>query len=44
MPPASPNQPPLYAGTCDCAKKTVAKEGFRGFYKGETQYLASLLF
>ncbi|XP_011494472.1 PREDICTED: congested-like trachea protein isoform X1 [Ceratosolen solmsi marchali] len=28
------NEIPLYAGTWDCAKKTVSKEGFRGFYKG----------
>lgn len=25
---------PMYAGTYDCAKKTVQKEGFRGLYKG----------
>lgn len=28
------NEAPLYAGTLDCAKKTLAKEGLRGFYKG----------
>lgn len=25
---------PIYAGTLDCAKKTVVNEGFRGLYKG----------
>lgn len=29
-----PGESPLYKGTWDCAKKTVAKEGFRGLYKG----------
>uniref|UniRef100_A0A2M4ANP4 Putative mitochondrial carnitine/acylcarnitine carrier protein n=1 Tax=Anopheles triannulatus TaxID=58253 RepID=A0A2M4ANP4_9DIPT len=32
IPPAG--QAPLYAGTLDCAKKTIAREGFRGLYKG----------
>lgn len=34
MPLAGPNEIPLYAGTFDCAKKTVTKEGIRGLYKG----------
>ncbi|XP_015602307.1 congested-like trachea protein [Cephus cinctus] len=29
-----PNEQPLYSGTWDCAKKTIAKEGIRGLYKG----------
>ncbi|XP_047350864.1 mitochondrial carnitine/acylcarnitine carrier protein isoform X1 [Vespa velutina] len=29
-----PNEKPLYIGTLDCAKKTIAKEGIRGLYKG----------
>lgn len=34
MPVPVGNEAPLYAGTLDCAKKTLAKEGLRGFYKG----------
>uniref|UniRef100_A0A2H6MZH8 Mitochondrial carnitine/acylcarnitine carrier protein n=1 Tax=Micrurus carvalhoi TaxID=3147026 RepID=A0A2H6MZH8_9SAUR len=29
-----PGQAPLYAGTFDCFRKTLVKEGFRGLYKG----------
>jgi len=29
-----PGETPLYSGTLDCAKKTIAKEGFKGLYKG----------
>lgn len=32
--PSIPGQSPLYSGAWDCAKKTVAKEGVRGLYKG----------
>lgn len=34
MPLPAAGQAPLYAGTYDCAKKTVQREGFRGLYKG----------
>jgi solute carrier family 25 carnitine/acylcarnitine transporter 20/29 len=30
----APGAKPLYAGTLDCAKKTIAHEGFKGLYKG----------
>jgi solute carrier family 25 carnitine/acylcarnitine transporter 20/29 len=33
MPEAKPGESALYKGTWDCAKKTVAKEGFLGLYK-----------
>eukprot|EP00794_Sanderia_malayensis_P006981 gene6981-7766_t len=29
-----PKDAPMYSGVMDCAKKTVAKEGFKGLYKG----------
>ncbi|XP_075216750.1 congested-like trachea protein [Lycorma delicatula] len=34
MPRPEPGKPPLYTGTYDCARKTIAKEGVRGLYKG----------
>lgn len=34
MPIPAAGQNPLYAGTLDCAKQTIAREGFRGLYKG----------
>lgn len=34
MPLPAPGNQALYAGTLDCAKKTIAKEGFFGLYKG----------
>lgn len=34
MPVPEAGQSPLYAGTWDCAKKTIQREGFRGLYKG----------
>uniref|UniRef100_A0A6B2EEP8 Putative mitochondrial carrier protein n=1 Tax=Phlebotomus kandelakii TaxID=1109342 RepID=A0A6B2EEP8_9DIPT len=34
MPVPEAGQKPLYAGTWDCAKKTIQREGFRGLYKG----------
>jgi len=37
-----PGQPPLYAGTFDCAKKTVVREGFKGLYKGMAAPLAGV--
>lgn len=34
MPRPTNGQLPLYTGTWDCAVKTVKREGFKGFYKG----------
>ncbi|CAB3365895.1 Hypothetical predicted protein [Cloeon dipterum] len=34
MPRPKPGETPLYAGTFDCAKKTVQREGVKGLYKG----------
>jgi len=34
MPKPEPGKPPQFAGTWDCAAKTVKKEGFKGLYKG----------
>lgn len=34
MPIPAAGQKPQYAGTLDCAKQTIAREGFRGLYKG----------
>jgi solute carrier family 25 carnitine/acylcarnitine transporter 20/29 len=34
MPEVKPGESPLYKGTLDCAKKTIAREGFLGLYKG----------
>lgn len=34
MPIPGPNGVLLYNGTIDCARKTIAKEGIRGLYKG----------
>ncbi|XP_055726114.1 mitochondrial carnitine/acylcarnitine carrier protein-like [Salvelinus fontinalis] len=36
MPVPSPGESPLYRGTFDCFKQTLAKEGFKGLYKGMT--------
>lgn len=35
MPNPAAGEKPLYAGTFDCARQTVVKEGFRGLYKGQ---------
>jgi len=32
--PSIPGQAPLYSSALDCARKTIAKEGIRGLYKG----------
>ncbi|KAF9989943.1 Mitochondrial carrier protein ymc2 [Mortierella antarctica] len=42
MPAPLPGQAPLYTGTLDCVKKTLAKEGFKGFYKGTTTPLVGV--
>lgn len=34
MPKPEPGKNPIYAGTFDCAKKTIKNEGFTGLYKG----------
>lgn len=34
MPRPKPGETPLYTGALDCAKKTIAKEGPQGLYKG----------
>ncbi|KAI5607156.1 mitochondrial carnitine/acylcarnitine carrier protein, partial [Silurus asotus] len=34
QPKPAPGQTPFYAGTFDCFRKTLAKEGVRGLYKG----------
>lgn len=34
MPTPPPGVDPMYKGTFDCAKKTIANEGVRGLYKG----------
>lgn len=39
MPIVVAGQSPLYAGTYDCAKKTIQKEGFRGLYKGKYEFI-----
>ncbi|KAF9083423.1 Mitochondrial carrier protein ymc2 [Mortierella sp. AM989] len=42
MPAPLPGQAPLYNGTLDCVKKTLSKEGFKGFYKGTTTPLVGV--
>ncbi|XP_022914925.1 congested-like trachea protein [Onthophagus taurus] len=42
MPIPKPGEAALYGGTFDCMKKTVANEGFRGFYKGMGAPLAGV--
>ncbi|KAF8926605.1 mitochondrial carrier domain-containing protein [Dissophora ornata] len=42
MPAPLPGQAPLYTGTLDCVKKTLAKEGVKGFYKGTTTPLVGV--
>lgn len=37
-----PGENPLYLGTADCMKKTLAKEGLKGFYKGMGAPLAGV--
>jgi solute carrier family 25 carnitine/acylcarnitine transporter 20/29 len=37
-----PGVPPPYAGALDCFKKTVAREGFKGLYKGVTAPLMAV--
>ncbi|XP_041092945.1 mitochondrial carnitine/acylcarnitine carrier protein-like isoform X2 [Polyodon spathula] len=42
QPKAAPNQAVLYSGTIDCFRKTVAREGLRGLYKGMGAPLAGV--
>ncbi|PAA64126.1 hypothetical protein BOX15_Mlig027288g1, partial [Macrostomum lignano] len=42
QPKPGPGEQPRYLGTLDCAKKTIAKEGFRGLYKGMLAPLAGV--
>lgn len=39
MPKVTLGATPLYAGTWDCAKKTVTREGVTGLYKGAQSML-----
>ncbi|KAK1332711.1 hypothetical protein QTO34_007394 [Cnephaeus nilssonii] len=34
QPPSLPGQPPMYAGTFDCFRKTLMREGVTGLYRG----------
>lgn len=42
MPLPAPGQAPMFAGTLDCAKKTIRNEGFRGLYKGMSAPIAGV--
>ncbi|CAJ0579800.1 unnamed protein product, partial [Mesorhabditis spiculigera] len=42
MPRPPPGQPPLFTGALDCAKQTVAREGFKALYKGMSAPLAGV--
>lgn len=42
MPTPKPGEKPLYTGTMDCLKKTIAAEGFFGLYKGMAAPLVSI--
>lgn len=42
MPIPKPGETPMYTGTLDCAKKILAKEGLRGFYKGMAAPIAGV--
>ncbi|KAF9435056.1 Mitochondrial carrier protein ymc2 [Entomortierella beljakovae] len=42
MPTPLPGQAPLYTGTLDCVKKTLSKEGIKGFYKGTSTPLVGV--
>lgn len=42
MPIPKPGEQPMYSGTLDCIKKTVAKEGVTGLYKGMGAPLAAI--
>ncbi|KAK9727569.1 Mitochondrial carrier protein ymc2 [Basidiobolus ranarum] len=42
QPTPAPGVAPLYTGTIDCVKKTIAQEGFAGFYKGTTTPLVGV--
>ncbi|XP_055386163.1 congested-like trachea protein [Condylostylus longicornis] len=43
MPIPAAGQAPLYAGTFDCASKTIKNEGFRGLYKGMSAPLVGVV-
>ncbi|XP_037934323.1 congested-like trachea protein [Teleopsis dalmanni] len=43
MPKPNPGEPPLYAGTWDCAKKTIQREGPLGLYKGMSAPLTGVV-
>jgi len=42
MPIATAGSTPLYAGTLDCFKQTIARDGFKGLYKGMAAPLAGV--
>lgn len=44
MPVPTAGESPRYAGTYDCAKKTIQREGFRGLYKGSKQNIFNQFF
>ena len=42
MPLPGPGQAPMYTSAMDCVRKTIAKEGPKGLYKGKNPLLSML--